>query len=154
MATNTLSKKVLPIPEGYQTITPYLTVDDTSKLLTFLTQAFDAKIIFAMKDDTGTPGHAEVKIGTSMIMMGKARGEWKALPCSLYVYVPDVDATYNRALAAGGTSLREVADQFYGDRSGGVMDPCGNFWWIATHIEDVSEEELERRSQEWAKTKS
>lgn len=152
MATNSLSKKVLPIPEGYQTVTPYLTVDDTAKLLTFLTNAFDAKILFSMKDESGAPGHAEVKIGTSMIMMGRARGEWKALPCSLYVYVPDADATYNKAIAAGGTSIREVSDQFYGDRSGGVLDPCGNSWWIATHIEEVSEEELERRSREWAKT--
>jgi uncharacterized glyoxalase superfamily protein PhnB len=154
MAINALAKEVKAIPEGYQTVTPYLTVDDTSKLIEFLKNAFDAKIVFTMNDETGTPGHAEVKVGTSMVMMGKARGEWKALPCSLYLYVPDVDATYKKAIAAGGTSIREVADQFYGDRSGGVLDPCGNSWWIGTHIEDVSEEELERRSQEWAKTKA
>ena len=83
-----------------------------------------------------------------MVMMGQARDEWKPRPGTLYLYVPDVDATYQRALAAGGTSLREPSTQVYGDRSGGVEDPLGNQWWIATHVEDLSPEEIERRAKE------
>jgi uncharacterized glyoxalase superfamily protein PhnB len=89
--------------------------------------------------------HAEVKIGDSKIMMGEAMGEWKAKPCSLYLYVEAVDAVYQRAIQAGGTSVREPMVQFYGDRTAGVVDPCGNYWGIATHVEDVSHEELEKR---------
>ena len=80
-------------------------------------------------------------------MLGDAHGEHKAMHAMLYVYVDDVDATYQRALAAGATSVQAPTDQFYGDRSGGVKDPCGNLWWIATHIEDVSPVELKRRAQ-------
>jgi PhnB protein len=94
----------------------------------------------------GSIGHAEVRIGDSMVMLGQARDEWKARPGTLYLYVPDVDATYRRALAAGGASLREPTTQVYGDRSGGVEDPVGNQWWMATHVEDVSPEEIDRRA--------
>jgi PhnB protein len=94
----------------------------------------------------GTVGHAEVRIGGSPVMMGEARGPWPAMPCAIYLYVNDTDAVYRRALAAGATSLMEPADQFYGDRNAGVKDPCGNFWWIATHKEDVSPEELQARA--------
>ena len=78
--------------------------------------------------------------------MGEASGEWKPMPSTLYLYVPDADATYQRALEAGATSVQEPEDQFYGDRHGGVKDPSGNLWWVATHIEDVSSEEIARRA--------
>jgi uncharacterized glyoxalase superfamily protein PhnB len=89
--------------------------------------------------------HAEVKIGDSTVMMGEPMGDWKAKPCSLYLYVEDVDAVYRRAIQAGGTSVGGPKDQFYGDRTGGVIDPCGNYWGIATHVEDVSHEEMAKR---------
>jgi PhnB protein len=79
-------------------------------------------------------------------MMGEAQGEWRPMPCALYVYLENCDAVYQRALQAGATSIMEPADQFYGDRHGAVKDPCGNLWWIATHIEDVSNEEIARRT--------
>jgi PhnB protein len=79
-------------------------------------------------------------------MMGEARDEWPAMPGSLYLYVPDTDAVYKRAMEAGGKSLMEPADQFYGDRNAGVVDPSGNYWWIATHVEDVPPEEMEKRA--------
>jgi Uncharacterized protein conserved in bacteria len=141
--------KVKPIPEGYHTVTPYLIVPDVRKMMDFLCNAFDAKASEVLHEDNeGNIRHTEMKIGDSMIMMGQARGEWTAQPASFYVYVPDCDAAYRKALAAGATSLQKPADQFYGDRHGGVTDAAGNQWWIGTHIEDVSPEEMERRAQQ------
>jgi uncharacterized glyoxalase superfamily protein PhnB len=95
----------------------------------------------------GTVHHAEVKIGDSIVMMGEPAEPAKARPSSLYLYVPDVDAAYKAALAAGAKSLMEPADQFYGDRSGGVEDPSGNHWYVATHVADISPEEMQKRAK-------
>ena len=133
-----------PIPPGYATVTPYLCVSDAAKLIKFLTQAFDAKLILKMDGPDGRIMHAEMTIGDSRIMLGQpAPGQ--ETHAMIHLYMPDTDAIYKRALAAGATSVREPADQFYGDRSAGVRDEFGNQWYIATHIEDVSEEEMERR---------
>lgn len=137
---------VKPIPEGYHTVTPYLVVPGVAKLIDFLEQAFGAQEKERHARPDGAIMHAEVKIGDSIVMMGEPMGEFKAIPAALYLYVEDVDAVYKRALEAGATSVMEPADQFYGDRNGGVKDPAGNLWWIATHIEDVSPEELARRA--------
>jgi uncharacterized glyoxalase superfamily protein PhnB len=142
---------VNPIPEGYHTITPYLIVESAAKLIDFLKQAFDAQELHRMARPDGGIMHAEVRIGDSRIMMGEATGEWKPMPGSLYVYVNDTDTVYKRALQAGATSLMEPADQFYGDRNGGVKDPVGNMWWIATHKEDVPPEELAKRAESFMK---
>ena len=139
---------VKPIPEGYHTVTPYLTVDDPGAVIEFLKKAFGAQETYAMRDDKGKIAHAEVKVGTSMLMLGAARDQWKSRPGNFYVYVEDCDAVYKQALAAGGTSISEPANQFYGDRHGGVTDPQGNTWWIGTHVEDVSPEEIDRRAQQ------
>jgi PhnB protein len=134
------------IPEGYHTVTPYLTVDDAGKLIEFVKAAFGATVLHAMTNDEGNIRHAEAQIGDSRVMIAQAFGEWKPRPSTLYLYVDDTDETYRRALAAGAKSLMEPANQFYGDRNGGVEDAFGNWWWIATRIEDVSEEELQRRA--------
>jgi PhnB protein len=134
-----------PVPDGYHTVTPYLVVEDAGKLIEFLTAAFGAKVRSSHKRPDGKVAHAEVGIGDSIIMLGSAQGDAKPMTTALYMYVPDCDTLYRRALAAGGISIGEPKDQFYGDRHGGVKDPCGNTWWIATHIEDVSEQELMRR---------
>jgi uncharacterized glyoxalase superfamily protein PhnB len=139
---------VKPVPDGYHTVTPYLTVDDAALQIDFLKRALNAQVKYEMKDDQGNVRHAEVSVGDSILMIGQARDQWKSRPMSFYLYVPDVDALYKSALAAGAKSLQEVTTQFYGDRSGGVEDPQGNYWWIATHVEDVSPEELERRHRE------
>jgi uncharacterized glyoxalase superfamily protein PhnB len=108
-----------------------------------------AEEMFRMDSPTGV-GHAELRVGDSVVMLADAQGSatGKVAPAMLHIYVEDVDATYRRALAAGATSLREPADQFYGDRSGGVEDGFGNQWWFATHIEDVPPDEMERRAAE------
>jgi PhnB protein len=143
---------VKPIPEGYHSVTPYLAVEGADKLIDFVRNAFDAVDVHeCMKRPDGTIQHAEVRIGDSIVMLGEANGQWKPRPSTLYLYVPDADATYRRALQAGATSLMEPATQFYGDRSAGIQDPTGNFWWIATHVEDVSPEEMKRRAEAQAK---
>ena len=139
---------VKPIPEGYHTVTPYLVVPGIARLIDFLKQAFGAVEIHRMQRPDGAVGHAEVKIGDSSVMMGEPMAKWQPMPATIYLYVEDADAVYHRALAAGATSVSEPADQFYGDRHAGIKDPCGNLWWVATHIEDVSPEELARRSAE------
>jgi PhnB protein len=133
------------LPQRYQRVTPYLVVTSVGEVIDFLKSAFGAEEVERMSRPDGAVMHAEVRIGDSIIMMGEARGDSKAMPAMLYVYVEDTDATYQRALKAGGTSLMEPADQVYGDRNAGVADPAGNRWWIATHVEDVSPEEMQRR---------
>jgi uncharacterized glyoxalase superfamily protein PhnB len=139
---------IKPVPDGYHTITPYLVVPGAAKVVDFVKKAFGAEIIHHMAKPDGTLMHAEIQIGDSRIMLGDASGAKSgAMPGVLYMYVPDCDAVYRKALQAGGTSISEPADQFYGDRHGGVMDSAGNQWWIATHKEDVSSEEMMKRAQ-------
>lgn len=140
-----MKTQVKPIPEGFHSVTPYLVVDNASKLVEFLQRAFGATEMHRSVMPDGSITHAEVRIGDSPVMIGQAREPWKPRPSTLYVYVEDVDAVFRKAVEAGGKSLQEPKDQFYGDRSGGVEDPCGNQWFMATHIEDVSHEESQRR---------
>jgi uncharacterized glyoxalase superfamily protein PhnB len=114
----------------------------------FLEQGFGAEELYCLKHPDGTIWHSQVKVGDSMIMLADVRDEYPAMPSSIYVYVPDVDAVFARALKAGGTEIMSPEDRFYGDRSGGVRDPAGNVWWIGTHKEDVAPAELERRAAE------
>ena len=142
---------VKPIPDGYTSVTPYLTVTGVEQLLDFVKKAFDADETVRMARADGSIGHAEVAIAGSMVMMGEASGQMPPMPGMIHLYVDDCDATYHRALESGATSLQEPADQFYGDRTAGVRDPLGNVWWIAKHVEDVPEDEMAKRSEEWAK---
>lgn len=136
---------VQPKPEGYHTITTYLVVSKAARLIDFLKAAFDAEELNRSVTSDGRIRHAEVKIGDSRLMIGDASNAFRPMPAMLHLYVEDADTLYQRAIAAGATSLRAPADQFYGDRIGGVQDASGNQWWIATHIEDVSPEEMARR---------
>ncbi|HMC82538.1 MAG TPA: VOC family protein [Candidatus Polarisedimenticolia bacterium] len=137
---------VRKIPQGYSSVTPYLVNEGAERVIRFLRQAFGAAERFPpMKRPDGTIMHAQMRIGDSVIMLAEASVEYRAMPSCFYLYVEDVDGTYRRALQAGAISVTEPKDQFYGDRSAGVRDPAGNFWWIATHKEDVPGEEMERR---------
>jgi len=139
---------VNPIPEGYGAVTPYLIVKDADKLLKFVSTVFDARVHEEHRLPDGTVMHADVIIGEAHVMMGQVNDKWREMLGAILVYVPDADATYHRALAAGGTSVQELTTHFYGDRSGGVTDPCGVTWWISTHVEDVSPDEMARRMKE------
>jgi len=137
---------VKPIPEGYTTITPYLIVEDADKLVEFVEKTFDGELLFKILNDAGRITHGEMKIGNSMLMLSESSDEWKPTNVMLHLYVEDIDATYQKALEAGAISVKEPQNQFYGDRSSCVQDSFGNFWGIATHIEDVSEEEIAERA--------
>jgi PhnB protein len=137
--------KVNHKPEGFHTVTPYLMTQGAERLLDFMKQAFGAEARGCTRRPDGAIMHAEVRIGDSILELSEATDTWKAMPSALHIYVEDVDATYRRALEAGATSLYEPGDKPYGDRDSGVKDPAGNSWFIATHQEDVSEEEMERR---------
>jgi len=141
------------IPEGYHTVTPYLIVHDAVAALDFYQRAFGAMELLCLRSPDGKIAHAEIKVGDSPIMMA---GEYpdmgylspKSLggsATSLMLYVEDVDARFHQAIEAGATEVRPIQDQFYGDRSGTLRDPFGHVWTIATHKEDVSQDEIERR---------
>lgn len=139
------ARKVRPIPAGFHTVTSYLFVPGAAHLIEYLRAAFDAEVLSRHADADGRITYALIKIGDSLVMVSEPREPWRPMPCGIYLYVEDTDVTYRNAMAAGGVSLMEPADQFYGDRNAGVQDPSGNQWWIATHIEDLSPKELERR---------
>ena len=147
---------VHPIPEGYPRVTPYLIVDGAAAAIDFYVSVLDAKEQMRMPTPDGVIAHAEISIGDSMIMLADESPEMGASgpktvggsPVSLMVYVEDVDATFEKALAAGATETAPVEDKFYGDRSGTFDDPWGHHWHIASHVEDVSAEEMERRAAE------
>ena len=133
-------------PESFHTITPYLSVIDAELLLNFLLEVFDGQVVEKLLRPNGRINHAEVRIGDSIIMLGEPEDESGVVSTILYVYVPDTDVSYDKALKAGATSVREPADQYYGDRSAAILDPCGDTWYIATHMEEVPPDELRRRA--------
>ena len=152
---------VKPIPEGYHSVTPYIVVDDAAAALDFYKRAFGAEEVLRMPMGDRI-GHAEIRIGDSHVMLAdefpemdklgpKSRGGATA---SLMIYLEDVDAAFSRAIAAGGREERPVQDQFYGDRSGSLFDPFGHCWMLSTHIEDVPEDEMQRRMKDMADSMS
>jgi PhnB protein len=144
---------VKPIPDGYHSVTPYLIVEGAARALDFYKKAFGAAENFRMPGPDGRIGHAEIRIGDSVVMLADQNPEMGAkgpqtyggTPVSLMLYVENVDKVFAQALAAGATVERPVANQFYGDRTGGIVDPFGHKWYIATHVEDVPPAEMERR---------
>jgi PhnB protein len=147
---------VKPIPEGYNTLSVHLAVDDASKAIDYYKQAFGAKERMRMDAPGGNIGHAELEIGDSLVMLSdpfpqssvRPPKEVGATSASVFMYVEDVDAVVKQAVDAGATVTMEVADQFWGDRFGTITDPFGHVWSIATHVEDVSPEEMAERGKE------
>lgn len=135
-----------PIPDKYHSVTPYIIVPDVSKLLDFIEKVFAGEITEKVTSPDGTIMHAEIKVRDSMIMLGGSPDSSKHTKSIFYIYTEDTDAVYRRAIELGASSLMEPIDQYYGDRNAGVYDMFGNQWWIATHIEDVSSEELLKRA--------
>ncbi|MGE8468582.1 VOC family protein [Pseudomonas putida] len=144
-----------PIPEGQHSITPYLAISDAAKAIEFYAKAFGAVEMFRLDAPGGRVGHAELKIGDSSLMLGDpcdmeggltASQKLAGAAVGLHLYVDDCDKVYAQALACGATQLREVTDQFYGDRSGTLKDPFGNIWFVSTHKEDLSPDEIRDRA--------
>jgi PhnB protein len=149
-----MPEKVKPIPDGYHSVTPYLIFSDAARAIEFYKQAFGATELFRMEGPDGQIGHAEIKVGDSHIMLADEHPQMGARspqsiggsPISLMLYVEDVDATVSQAVEVGAKLTRPIADQFYGDRTGGLEDPFGYSWYVATHVEDVPPEELKKRA--------
>ena len=150
---------VKPIPEGYHSVTPYLIIKGAGRAIDFYKKVFGATEIMRMAGPGGSVAHAEIQIGDSRIMLAdeQQQGPYRSpdafggTPVSLMLYVPDVDKTFKQAIAAGAKETRAVQDQFYGDRSGNLVDPFGHVWNISTHVEDVSEQEMQKRMSAMAK---
>ena len=136
------------IPEGAHTITPYLVVDGASEFIDFAKKVFKAEVTNNTKADDGKVINANLNIGDSSLMVSDLMEGMKVENTMLYIYVKDVDATYEKAIDAGAKNLDKVKDQFYGDRAGAITDAWGNKWWIATHKEDLSDSELEKRARQ------
>jgi PhnB protein len=144
------------IPEGYHSVTPYLVVDGAAEAIEFYKNAFGATELMRMPGPGGKIGHAEIMIGDSHIMLADEHPEQghrgpKSIggtPVGIMIYVSDVDTMFQKAISLGATETRPVEDQFYGDRMGALTDPFGHNWMVATHVEDVSPEEMERRMKE------
>ncbi|MFN2515263.1 MAG: VOC family protein [Pyrinomonadaceae bacterium] len=144
---------VKPIPEGYHSVTPYLIIKGAADAIEFYKKAFGATELFRMPQPDGKVGHAEIKIGDSPIMLSDEHPELGytgpttigGTPVSLMIYVDDVDTVFKRAIAEGAEQQKPVQDQFYGDRSGTLKDPFGHIWTVATHKEDVTPEEMDKR---------
>ena len=147
---------VMPIPEGYHTVTPYLAVDDASAAIEYYKKAFGAKERGRMEAPDGKIGHAELEIGDSLVMLSDPMPQATTRPPSevggttagVFLYVEDVDAVVKKAVDAGATITMEVADQFWGDRFGSIKDPFGHIWSVATHVEDVPPEEMAERAKQ------
>jgi PhnB protein len=155
---STPQKKVEPIPAEYSGVTPYLCVNDAAGAIEFYKKGFGATEIMRLPDPSGKIGHAEVKIGKALVMLADEFPEQgyvspKTLGGStvrLHMYVEDVDAFFEKAVAAGAKVLIPVADQFYGDRSGRLEDPFGHIWLVSTHTEDVAPEEMQKRMEAYS----
>ena len=152
-----MGNKVKPVPDGYHTITPYISVKGAARALAFYKDAFGAEELYRLDMPDGRVGHAEIRIGDSRLMLADEMPEMPdavtrspqtlgATTTGLSLYVDDVDARFARAVAAGAKMKRPVTNQFYGDRSGTLEDPFGHIWTIGTHVEDVSPEEMQRRT--------
>lgn len=149
------SKKAMPIPKGYHSITPYLIVDHGMEAIEFYKKAFAAKAVVCMKNDAGKVGHAELTIGDSKVMLADEHLECGACspqstngtPVSIHLYIKDVDAVVERAVAAGAKVIRPTENMFYGDRSCFLQDPFGHKWCVSTHIENVTPKEMKKRME-------
>jgi PhnB protein len=150
-----MASKTRPIPEGYHSVTPYLIIKGAAGAIDFYKRAFGATELLRMPQADGRIGHAEIKIGDSHVMLADEYPEMGhrspqtlgGAGVSLMIYVDNVDEVYKRSIAAGAKEVQPLKDQFYGDRSGTLQDPYGHVWTVATHVEDIEPEEIERRAR-------
>jgi PhnB protein len=139
---------IKPVPDSYHSVTPWIIVKGAADLIDYLKRAFGAEELGRVPNPDGTLGHAEVRIGDSVVMMFDARDGWPETPAFMRLYVPDGDEAFQSAIDAGGTAVTEMTDLFFGDRVGRVRDPFGNLWWIQTRVEEVAPDEMMKRAQD------
>ncbi|MER5792177.1 VOC family protein [Streptomyces sp. NPDC001980] len=135
-------------PDGYTTVAPWAVTDDTGAFLDFVTQAFGGEELGRVRTEDGLIGHAEIRIGDTVVLAFDRHADWPVMPSLLRVFVADADATFDRAVAAGGRVVTALADNAFGQRGGRIKDPFGNIWWVVGHVEDVAEEEMWHRLRE------
>ncbi|WP_181805263.1 VOC family protein [Streptomyces shenzhenensis] len=135
-------------PEGYTTLAPWVVTDDTGAFLDFVTQAFGGEELGRVRTEDGLVGHAEIRLGDTVVLAFDRHADWPVMPSLLRVFVPDADDAFARAVAAGARIVTSLADNAFGQRGGRVKDPFGNIWWVVAHVEDVPEDEMWRRLQE------
>ncbi|RPE42009.1 putative glyoxalase superfamily protein PhnB [Streptomyces sp. Ag109_O5-1] len=132
-------------PEGYTTVAPWVVTDDTGAFLDFVAQAFGGEELGRVPTEAGAIGHAEIRIGDTVVLAFDRSADWPVMPSLLRVFVADADDTFARAVEAGGQVVTSLADDAFGQRGGRIKDPFGNIWWVVAHVEDVSEEEMWKR---------
>ena len=137
---------VKPIPEGYPRVCPNLVVEGAAELISFLERAFGAYVRVRNRNSDGTVAHAELQIGDSVVMVSDAEAPDEITRASLHLYVEDVDGAYAAALAAGGKAEGPPDNRFWGDRTVNIFDPAGNRWWVSTHVEDLTQDEIAARA--------
>ncbi|MFE5338312.1 VOC family protein [Isoptericola sp. NPDC056573] len=135
-------------PDGYTTVAPWVVTDDTGAFLDFVTEVFDGEEIARVATEDGSIGHGETRVGDTVLLGFDRRPEWPAMPSLLRVFVPDADATFAKAVAAGAQVVTDLSDSAFGQRGGRVKDPFGNVWWVVSHVEDVPEELVWQRLQQ------
>ncbi|MGW2712982.1 VOC family protein [Streptomyces sp. NPDC001356] len=143
-----MSEQTSTAPEGYTTVAPWVVTDDTGAFLDFVTQAFDGEELGRVSTDDGLIGHAEIRVGDTILLAFDRHADWPTMPSLLRVFVADADKAFSRAVAAGGHVVTALADDAFGRRGGRVKDPFGNIWWVVSCVEDVSENEMWKRLQE------
>lgn len=141
-------------PEGYTTVAPWVVTDDTGAFLDFVTEVLGGEELARVPTEDGLTGHAEIRVGDTIVLAFDRHADWPAMPSLLRVFVADADAAFSRAVAAGGRVVTAVADSAFGQRGGRIKDPFGNIWWVVSCVEEVSEDEMWRRLQDpvYAKT--
>lgn len=132
-------------PEGYTTVAPWVVTDDTGAFLDFVTEAFDGTELARVATEDGSIGHAEIRLGDTVVLAFDRRPEWPVMPSLLRVFLPDADEAFARAVAAGGRVVTELSDNAFGQRGGRIEDPFGNIWWVVSCVEKVTEDEMWRR---------
>ncbi|MFE6970900.1 VOC family protein [Isoptericola sp. NPDC057653] len=137
-----------PAPAGYTSVAPWVVTDDTGAFLDFVTAAFDGDELARVVTEDGSVGHGETRVGDTVVLAFDRRPEWPVMPSLLRVFVPDADAAFARATAAGATVVTDLADSAFGQRGGRVKDPFGNVWWVVSHVEDVPEDVMWQRLQD------
>ncbi|HZF91542.1 VOC family protein [Streptomyces sp.] len=135
-------------PQGYTTVAPWVVTDDTGAFLDFVTQVFGGTELARVPTEDGSIGHGEIRVGDTVVLAFDRRADWPALPSLLRVFVADADETFSRALSAGSQVVTSLSDNAFGQRGGRIRDPFGNIWWVLSHLEDVSEEEMWKRLQD------
>ncbi|NUR97750.1 MAG: VOC family protein [Kribbellaceae bacterium] len=135
-------------PQGYTTVAPWVVTDDSGAFLDFVTAAFDGEELARVPTEDGKIGHAEIRVGDTVVLGFDRHDDWPVMPSLLRVWVPDADAAFERAVAAGARVVTELMDNAFGQRGGRVRDPFGNIWWVTSHVEDVPEDEMWQRMRQ------